>query len=156
MAVEDILDLDSAGLPGNHDWDRQFRESSEARRGGQGEQQEAERIGQQLTLWRQMLPAHLTPNEHSSPLPHHVIGLAVSPRRHSLLRELDTNTVSAVARYRYHHALLALCRSDTRDTSNLPEQLGSPVPCNLFRRRETDGTDASITGSVRSAGADQL
>lgn len=78
MVVEDILDLDSASLPGNDEWDRQFRQSSIAKKGDHGEEREAARIGEQLDLWRQMLPVHLTPNDRTSPLPHHVIGLAVS------------------------------------------------------------------------------
>lgn len=78
MVVEDILDLDSASLPCNDEWDRQFRESSFVKRGNHGEEREAARIGEQLDLWRQALPIHLTPNERFSPLPHHVIGLAVS------------------------------------------------------------------------------
>lgn len=77
MVVEDILDLDSAASPVSDEWDRQFRESTRAKRGANSEEQEAERIGEQLTLWRQMLPAHLNVGERVSPLPHHVIGLAV-------------------------------------------------------------------------------
>lgn len=78
MVVEDILDLDSASLPGSSEWDRQFRESSMAKRGDHGEETEAARIEEQLNRWREMLPAHLAPNDRLSPLPHHVIGLAVS------------------------------------------------------------------------------
>lgn len=78
MVVEDILDLDSAPPLGQDEWDRQFRESNEAKRGLLGEEQEAERISEQLRLWRQMLPSHLTIVGNESPLPHHVIGLAVS------------------------------------------------------------------------------
>jgi hypothetical protein len=79
MVVEDILDLDSASLPGDSEWDRQFRESSTTKRGTHGEEHEAQRIGEQLDRWREMLPGHLTPNDRLSPLPHHVIGLAVCP-----------------------------------------------------------------------------
>jgi hypothetical protein len=78
MVVEDILDLDWATPPGSNDFDIQFRKSSTARRGDHGEEQEATRIGEQLDLWRQMLPVHLTPNNQLSPLPHVSIGLAVS------------------------------------------------------------------------------
>lgn len=79
MVVEQILDLDSADPPGQEEWDRQFRESCNVRNGnGLGEEQEAERIADQLSMWRRLLPEHLTINEHTSPLPHHVISLAVS------------------------------------------------------------------------------
>jgi hypothetical protein len=78
MVVEDILDLDSASPPGDSDWDRQFRQSSHVKRGPQDEEREAARIGEQLDLWRDMLPVHLTPDDHLSPLPHVFIGLAVS------------------------------------------------------------------------------
>lgn len=89
MVVEDILNLDTAGLPGDTEWDRQFRESAESTRGVHGEEQEAERIGEQLNLWRRMLPGHLVPNERTSPLPHHVIGLAV---RRDTCRVMDQLT----------------------------------------------------------------
>jgi hypothetical protein len=81
MVVEDILDLDPASQPGNDEWDRQFRQSKSGKQGNDSDEQEAARIGEQLGLWRQMLPVYLTPNDRLSPLPHHVIGLAVSGSR---------------------------------------------------------------------------
>jgi len=78
MVVEDILDLDQACLQGGGEWDHQFRESSMARRGQHNEEREAARIEEQLDRWREMLPVHLTPHDHLSPLPHVFIGLAVS------------------------------------------------------------------------------
>lgn len=77
MVVEDILDLDSVGLSGGSEWDRQFRDSSTARRGHHDEEHEAARIEEQLNRWKNMLPLHLTQHEGSSPLPHVFIGLAV-------------------------------------------------------------------------------
>jgi hypothetical protein len=77
MVVEDILDLDSVVLTGDSEWDQQFRESSIAKRGQHDEEREAARIEEQLDRWREMLPIHLTPNDHLSPLPHVIIGLAV-------------------------------------------------------------------------------
>jgi hypothetical protein len=78
MVVEDILDLDQVCFTGDNEWDHQFRESSIAKRGQHDEENEAARIEEQLDRWREMLPVHLTPNDHLSPLPHVFIGLAVS------------------------------------------------------------------------------
>jgi hypothetical protein len=78
MVVEDILDLDQVCFTGDNEWDHQFRESSIAKRGQHDEEIEAARIEEQLDRWREMLPVHLTPNDHLSPLPHVFIGLAVS------------------------------------------------------------------------------
>ena len=75
--VEEVLDLEFVETTGENEWDRQFRESGEARRGLLSEAQEAERISEQLRLWREMLPRNLQIDDTLSPMPHHAISLAV-------------------------------------------------------------------------------
>ena len=111
MVVEDILDLDQVCFTGDNEWDHQFRASSIAKRGQHDEEREAARIEEQLDRWREMLPVHLTPNNHLSPLPHVIIGLAVSLSFLLVMPRADL--LSLVARYRDDHASLSICGPHT-------------------------------------------
>lgn len=77
MIVEDILDLDVIGPPVSDPFDQQFSQRS---LGHRDRVQDAEQIAEQLRLWKSSLPKHLevNPGGPVSPLPHHVIGMAVS------------------------------------------------------------------------------
>lgn len=108
MVVEDILDLDSVCFVGENEWDRQFRESSTAKKGQINEEREAARIEEQLDRWREMLPVHLTPSELLSPLPHVFIGLAVSV---PVIDSFCSAEVRLVARYSNYHASFSFRRS---------------------------------------------
>jgi hypothetical protein len=77
MIVEDILDLDSIGPPSSDPFDQQFKQRP---RNHRDRIKDAEEIADQLRLWRSSLPKHLEvhPSGSASPMPHHVIGMAVS------------------------------------------------------------------------------
>lgn len=78
MIVEDILDIDITGPPIHEAWDQQFAAKLHSRH---HRIRRAESIAEQLDLWRKDMPIQLeidTSNTGPSPLPHHVIGLAVS------------------------------------------------------------------------------
>jgi hypothetical protein len=78
MIVEEILSLQAQGPPISTDpWDQQFAARQKT---AKDQWQAAEELSQQLKLWRQSLPRHLdvNPTSRISPLPHHVVGLAVS------------------------------------------------------------------------------
>jgi hypothetical protein len=77
MIVEDILDVDITGPPISEPWDQQFADSLKFRH---HTVRRAEDIAEQLEIWRKHMPPQLEVDQAPSlsPLPHHVIGLAVS------------------------------------------------------------------------------
>lgn len=76
MIVEDIVDLDVTPPPCVEPWDQHFVAALNARH---DTIRRAEVIAQQLDDWRANMPPQIDVDHGSiSPLPHHVIGLAVS------------------------------------------------------------------------------
>ena len=76
MIVENILDLDMIGPPVDDPIDQHIFDQAMASR---DPVKDAESVAEQLRLWKQSIPAHLTmaSNPSISPLPHHVLNMAV-------------------------------------------------------------------------------
>jgi len=77
MIVENILDLDMIGPPVEDPIDQHIFDQAMA---GRDPVMDAESVAEQLRLWKQSIPPHLTmANTQSvSPLPHHVLNMTVS------------------------------------------------------------------------------
>ena len=77
MIVENILDLDMIGPPVDEPIDQHIFDQATL---GCDPIKDAESVAEQLRLWKQSIPSHLTmtTSQTVSPLPHHVLNMAVS------------------------------------------------------------------------------